>query len=93
MEDLGDQVHADIHALFVYYNEIYFTNCLGACSVEVCTRMMKTFAVEKITTTVPHLNRPSHSSNVSIVSPVPSLHNNYTVVQQTYDRMWRHMRI
>ena len=26
--------HPDIHALFCHYNELYFDNQLGACSVE-----------------------------------------------------------
>jgi hypothetical protein len=30
----------DVHALFVHYNELYFDNCLGACSVEWSTSRM-----------------------------------------------------
>lgn len=30
----------DIHALFAYYNELYFNSKLGACSVEWSTKRM-----------------------------------------------------
>jgi hypothetical protein len=30
----------DVHAMFVYYNELYFEGKLGACSVEWSTNRM-----------------------------------------------------
>jgi hypothetical protein len=33
-EDEDLEPFPDIHALFQYYNELYFDNSLGACSVQ-----------------------------------------------------------
>lgn len=32
--------HPNVHALFSYYNQLYFDDCLGACSVEWSTKRM-----------------------------------------------------
>ena len=51
-----DDPFPDLHALFVYYNELYFENKLGACSVEWSSQRMTTY-------------RPSHATVVDVTCP------------------------